>query len=272
MRIPLDYPVNPRVRFGHGRPAHPQLAARLAEEGEAVDRVFGAVEAIRELLAEIPDELPKDAPLGPFWEQVWLPRQDAVLLGAQLFLQRPRRVLEIGSGVSTRFLDFFRRRLGLEFELYSIDPRPRVEVDSICDRLDRRAFEDVDLSELELGPEDLVFFDGSHRSFQNSDATVFFLEFLPRLEPGVLVGIHDIFLPWDYPPEFRRRFYNEQYLLAALLLGGFEGWAVEFPAFAVATSTAGPGRWAQLQGRGLADSPGTSFWMRRVSKKANSAR
>ena len=42
---------------------------------------------------------------------------------------------------------------------------------------------------------------------------------LPTLAPGVLVGIHDIFLPDDYPEPFVERHYSEQYLLAALLLG-----------------------------------------------------
>jgi hypothetical protein len=41
---------------------------------------------------------------------------------------------------------------------------------------------------------------------------------LPRLKPGVLIHIHDIFLPYDYPPEWSDRFYNEQYLLACVLL------------------------------------------------------
>ena len=62
--------------------------------------------------------------------------------------------------------------------------------------------------------------DGSHQSYTNSDATVFFTEVLPRLPPGVLVYVDDIFLPWDYPPQMSDRWYSEQYLLAAWLLAG----------------------------------------------------
>jgi hypothetical protein len=51
-----------------------------------------------------------------------------------------------------------------------------------------------------------------------SDVTVFFFEILPLLRPGVLVHVHDILLPRDYPPEWRYRYYSEQYLLAAFLL------------------------------------------------------
>jgi len=52
----------------------------------------------------------------------------------------------------------------------------------------------------------------------NSDVTVFFLDILPRLKKGVIVQIHDIFLPLDYPPAWAKKFYSEQYLLASYLL------------------------------------------------------
>lgn len=65
----------------------------------------------------------------------------------------------------------------------------------------------------------MLFLDGSHRVFTGSDATVFFLDILPALAPGVLVGVHDVYLPRDYPAEIAGRHYSEQYLLAALLLG-----------------------------------------------------
>jgi hypothetical protein len=52
----------------------------------------------------------------------------------------------------------------------------------------------------------------------NSDVTVFMLDVLPRIPAGVLVGIHDIFLPYDYFDTWADRGYNEQYLLACYLL------------------------------------------------------
>jgi hypothetical protein len=65
---------------------------------------------------------------------------------------------------------------------------------------------------------DIVFVDGSHRALMGSDVTVFFLEVLPRLPPGVVVHLHDIFLPYDYPASWARKCYSEQFLLAVLLL------------------------------------------------------
>lgn len=64
----------------------------------------------------------------------------------------------------------------------------------------------------------VLFFDGSHRIFMNSDVATFFVDVLPRLAPGVLVAIHDIYLPDDYPLDVAPRFYSEQYALASYLL------------------------------------------------------
>jgi hypothetical protein len=92
-------------------------------------------------------------------------------------------------------------------------------VEDLCDRSIRSPIEDLDLSIFEqLGRGDVLFIDNSHRSFTNSDATVFFLEVLPRLRVGVVLHIHDIFLPLDYPPSWSQRYYSEQYLLACWLL------------------------------------------------------
>ncbi len=60
--------------------------------------------------------------------------------------------------------------------------------------------------------EDMIFVDNSHRSFQNSDVTVFFREVFPIFNPDCHYGIHDIFLPNDYPEEWLARYYNEQYV------------------------------------------------------------
>jgi hypothetical protein len=117
-----------------------------------------------------------------------------------------------------------------------------------------------------VGPGSLVFFDGSHYCLMGSDATVFFMEVLPRLRPGVLVHVHDIFLPHDYPPAWAKRYYSEQYLLAAWLLGGGSGFRIEFPVHFVLHDTplmnlAEPiFRTLPAQVR----RHGGSFWMRRI--------
>jgi hypothetical protein len=80
-------------------------------------------------------------------------------------------------------------------------------------------------------------------------------------------GLHDIFPPWDYPEEWRNRFYNEQYLLSTYLVAGACGDEIVLPnAF---LSLGGPELLAPL--RSIFNSPklagiestGGAFWMRR---------
>ncbi len=83
----------------------------------------------------------------------------------------------------------------------------------------RRPLESLDLQLFDkLKHGDILMLDGSHRCFQNSDVSVFFLDVLPRINPGVLVYVDDIYLSYDYPPEWSDRYYSEQYLLAVMLL------------------------------------------------------
>ena len=152
------------------------------------------------------------------WRNGLLPALDALTV---MWAVRQARgtFLEIGSGNSTIAARAAVRHVGLDTRIVSIDPQPRVEIDALCDEVIRAPLEATDLSRLAaLEPGDVLFIDSSHRSFMNSDVTVEFLEVLPALKPGVLVGIHDICLPFDYPESWTKRAYNEQYLLGAMLL------------------------------------------------------
>ena len=146
---------------------------------------------------------------------------DAVCLSGLVTKLNPRLYVEVGSGNSTKYVRRAISDHGLRTRVISIDPHPRAVIDQLCDEVICNKLEDCDLKVFaDLGPEDVVFIDNSHRSFQNSDVTVFFAEVLPILKSGCHYGIHDIFLPYDYPGSWLSRFYNEQYLLMAYLLGG----------------------------------------------------
>ena len=264
MDIHLDYPVHPRPRYGHGRPPHPQLTALLAA-GDA--RYRARLEDIlrhADALAAIPREPGPDG--EPAWINGFIPGLDGAALYAFVAGGRPATYLEVGSGNSTRFARRAVRDTGGATRIVSIDPEPRAEVDALCDEVIRTPFEDTDLAVLDrLVPGDVVFVDNSHRLFTNSDATVVFLELLPRLPAGVLVGIHDIYLPQDYPPEWNDRFYSEQYALAAFLLGGHAGFSIELPAFYASTHAELGGVLNPLWERPGFDGVerhGGAFWMR----------
>ena len=268
----LDFPpsADPLPRWGHGRPPH----ARLLELLRAAEPDF---RASLEVVARHADAL-RAIPLGPagagepYWHTDWLPGLDAAALYAFVREGAPRRYVEIGSGSSTAFAARAVRDGGHATEIVSVDPSPRAEVDALCDRVVRAPLERADLSlfaELDAG--DVVFFDGSHRAFAGSDATVFFLEVLPELPSGVLVGVHDVFLPADYPPSWRGRWYSEQYLLAAYLLGGARVLPV-LAAYYVSGSAhlravLAP-LWRDLPG---VHPLGTSFWLRSAGEARGDA-
>ena len=212
------YPVHPKSRWGYGKPTHPHIARKLDQQRAEFAEILKQFSQCREILKSISVTGDPNS-ITPFWNNLWLPYLDAATLILMLVTKVPARYFEIGSGNSTKFARYAIKKAQLSTQIISMDPQPRAQIDQICDMTIRERLEDCDLAlfdQLEAG--DILFFDGSHRAFTNSDATVFFLELIPRLKPGVIVQIHDIFLPADYLPEWERRMYSEQYLLAAMLL------------------------------------------------------
>jgi hypothetical protein len=160
-------------------------------------------------------------PLQPCWDNPWFPPFDGVALYGLLALHKPRRYIEVGSGISTRFARQAIQDFQLATTIISIDPHPHNPVEGLCDEVIVQRAENMPQEFWQSLPaNDMVFIDNSHRSFPGSDVTVFFTEVLPSLPSGVIYGIHDIFLPNDYPAEWNERFYSEQYLLMLYLLGG----------------------------------------------------
>jgi hypothetical protein len=260
--IVVAYSSTPRPRWGHGVPAHPGLESVIAAGRPEYERLLRAFGPLRGALDAIPDAAGIDDP-EPSWMNGFFTGIDAAGLYCMLGTQRPRRYMEIGSGYSTKIARRAIRDQGLPTTLLSIDPSPQATVDALCDTVMRQPLEDVDLAlfdQLEAG--DVLFFDGSHHAFMNSDVTVLWLDVLPRLKPGVLIHIHDIFLPYDYPPEWVDRFYTEQYLLAVALQAPQPAYDVVLPAQYIVKDPA----LAKLLDEQLgprAAGGGGSFWLRK---------
>lgn len=214
--------------------------------------------------------IPRDATgtLAPFWNNPWFPPFDGATLYGLIAELRPRRFVEVGSGISTRFARQAVVDFGLTTRITSIDPHPHNPIDGLCDETIVRRMEDMPPEFWAgLAQGDMVFIDNSHRSFPGSDVTVFFTEVMPGLPPGVVYGIHDIFLPHDYPSAWNDRFYNEQYLLMTYLLGGGGGDQILLPVYWSGCQPELHGLLAPLWSQpGLFDgiaTHGGAFWARR---------
>jgi Methyltransferase domain len=211
--IEIDYPVRPMARHGWDRPPHPQLLALLAAHEDRYRATLQSFLPLQSALRRI--TLHKTEPGQPHWVNDYFPAFDAISLYGFIATRQPRRLIEIGSGNSTLFARRAIADHGVATGIVSIDPTPRADVDAICDEVMRQPLEDVPLGFFQgVTADDMLFFDGSHRALQNSDATIFFTEIVPMLPVGTLVGVHDSFLPFDYPADWYDRWNSEQYLLA----------------------------------------------------------
>ena len=263
-RILLDYPVRSRPRHGWGRPDHPGLVRILREGRERYRRLLLEFASHLDRLQRIQVEgSPDDG--EPSWINNYYPGLDSVALYGIVAGSGARTYMEVGSGNSTKFARRAVRDLNLETRIVSIDPHPRAAVDALCDEVIRQPLEDVDPTVVDrLQPGDVFFIDGSHRVFMNSDVAAAFLDFLPRLKPGIHVHVHDIWIPSDYPPDWASRFYSEQYLLAAQLLAGATAFEVEFPCWYVCQdeelSQAIAPLW-ELPHMARVERHGCSFWL-----------
>lgn len=217
----LDYPVDMKPRNGHGKEANPFLYdvvnANRKEYQDLLTEFSGVIDGLRSI--DLHAEPGKNT--APAWINGFFPGLDTVGLYGMLSLKKPARYVEIGSGNSTFVARKAIQDHQLNTRLTSIDPFPRTEVSDMADEVMRFPLQDHPdptsiASMLEAG--DFLFIDNSHRSLPNSDVTVCFMELIPALKPGVIVHVHDIYIPYDYPQFMCDRAYNEQYLLAVLLM------------------------------------------------------
>jgi hypothetical protein len=154
---------------------------------------------------------------------------DGEVLYCMIRYCKPRKIFEVGSGNTTYLCAQAvlrnKEESGHECELIAIDPYPR-DVLKIgfpgLSKLISAKVQDIPLSEFgKLTENDILFIDSSHVLKIGSDVQYEYLEVLPRLNKGVIIHAHDIFLPAEYPKEWILRdhwFWTEQYLLQAFLM------------------------------------------------------
>lgn len=152
---------------------------------------------------------------------------DAEILYCMVRHFKPKLILEVGSGFSTFAAAVAVRKRseeGAQTRLVCLEPAPHPTLATGFPGLSTlipKRVQDVDLSAFaELSEGDILFIDSSHIVQIGSDVEYLFLEVIPRLKPGVVIHVHDIFIPAEYPKIWVLRdyyFWNEQYILQAFL-------------------------------------------------------
>ena len=173
-------------------------------------------------------------PPAPRWNQDWFPRLDAAAAYALVRSLEPRRIVEVGSGHSTRFLARAVADGGLDTLITAIDPQPRATIEKLPVNWLRMPVQKV-AAFPPLGPGDMLIIDSSHQLKPGSDVEFLLKAVLPLLPAGVHVHFHDIFIPDDYPPQWQWRCYNEQAAVAALIESN--AFRVEFASHALVSRT-----------------------------------
>lgn len=227
--IPYRYADSVAPRQPPYEPVATLFAAHEIEFQKVLDEADGHAQALERIAAE------RSARSGgPRFDQSWFPTLDAVATYALVRRLKPARIIEVGSGHSTRFLARAVADGGLGTEIVAIDPQPRATLAGLPIRFAPAVVQTADpMLFAALQPSDILFIDSSHILMPGSDVDWLFNRVLPRLPSGCHVHIHDIFLPDDYPPGWAWRGYNEQQAIPALLAGG--GWRLDFASHYAAT-------------------------------------
>ncbi len=157
-------------------------------------------------------------PPAPRWDQNWFSGLDAIIAYTLVRARRPKRIVDIGSGHSTRFLAKAIADEGSDTQLVAIDPEPRTRIEGLSLTHEKRSVQQAPVSWFsELEANDFLTIDSSHILMPGTDVDFILNEVLPALPPEVLVHFHDIFLPDPYPNDWRWRGYNEQSAVATLV-------------------------------------------------------
>ena len=218
----------PYAHAGRIPPCHPEYQAvgsALRQAQDTFVELLAAMDAMAEDLLAIGGPPPQ-----PRWGQGWFAGLDAAAAYTVMRRYRPNRVIEVGSGHSTRFLARGLADGAVDATVTAIDPAPRASLADLPVRHLRCRVEETPLEEFAaLAGGDVLFIDSSHVAMPGTDLDWLVGRVLPGLPAGVLVHLHDVLLPDDYPAAWRFRGYNESIVAAALIGGGFQPiWASHF--------------------------------------------
>jgi hypothetical protein len=148
----------------------------------------------------------------------YYPTPDAETYAYFIAENKPDDIIEIGSGYSTliarKTIDFY----NLKTRIKVIDPQPRIDINNYVDEKILMPVEQTNIKDfINTERSTIIFIDSSHILRAGGDLPFIYNNLIPNLPEHYLVHVHDIFIPYDYPEIYYNWYYNEQYLLYALL-------------------------------------------------------
>jgi hypothetical protein len=247
----------------------PTAPADIDWKVDAQLRVANELSRYLDELRDVPSDPPPDCSVYGWNNNFWN-NADALVQYGLIRARKPRRYVEVGCGWSSLLL---KRALaindaeGAETAVTLVEPYPNPAIfanlpaqweiyRTILQRADLKIFD-----RLQAG--DFLFYDGSHCSKVASDVNWFFFQVLPRLKAGVIIHLHDIFLPEEYPESWifeRGQTWNEQHILQAFLMHN-SAYAI-----LMANRYLFHNHRAELETlfQGIQPAIGCSFWMQKV--------
>jgi predicted O-methyltransferase YrrM len=174
-------------------------------------------------------ELHRSNPFHPgpryTFDNGFFPEFDGTIYYLMLRHLKPKRVIEIGSGYSSALLlDVNEQMFDSSIDCTFIEPSSE-RLLSLVNRnkinLYEKRVQDIPVSVFQqLEVRDILFIDSSHITKMGSDVNHLLFEILPKLNPGVIIHIHDIHFPFEYPAKYAldvHYFWNEAYIVRAFL-------------------------------------------------------
>ncbi|MCE7043529.1 class I SAM-dependent methyltransferase [Dyadobacter sp. CY312] len=235
-RVPAGHFYSPIVSPREILERESQVYGEIPRVLPGIDlREEAQVELMKEFASKYYDAIPfpinQESGYRYYFRNKYFIHADATTLYCMLRHYKPKHVIEVGSGFSSAvMLDTNDLFLNKATKFTFIEPFPDrlysliQEGDRVNSDIQVKKLQDVPVETFEkLGENDILFIDSSHVSKTGSDVNYFLFDIFPKLKPGVIVHIHDIFYPFEYPKEWviygNGRFgWNEIYLLRAFLM------------------------------------------------------
>lgn len=159
-----------------------------------------------------------------YWSNPAFNGVDASILYSMIRKYRPKHIIEIGSGYST-MMGLEALKINNHGDYTCIEPYPNQDIMHLSNlgsiSLIKSPVQSLDLHTFDkLSSGDILFIDSTHVCKTGSDVVYEFLKIIPRLSPGVIIHVHDIFFPFEYPESWvmeNQLFWNELYILLAFL-------------------------------------------------------